>query len=128
MRVFYSLALVAINLVMVSCASPPVIMREAKEVSVDQLLASPTRFDGTRVLVRGFFLQPMVGAIALYQNEPDYHHYRPESGVRLDVDNQKHNLMPFQLKRCLVEGTFHASRDPSVRDSLNGITRLELVE
>ena len=95
MRVYLSLTFVAISMVMVSCASPPVVIREAREVSVDQLLGSPNRFDGTHVLVKGFFLMPMVGDMALYQTEPDYHEHSTERGVRLDVVNQKHNWMPF---------------------------------
>ena len=80
----------------VSCASHSVGGHAPTEVGVKQLLSAPDRFDGHRVVVTGFLLQPMVGDIAIYQTEPDYHHYAAETGIRLALDPEKRNLMPFQ--------------------------------
>jgi hypothetical protein len=120
------LAMVA--LLLISCASHPAASRKATEVTVAELLASPDRFDGTRVLVTGFFLAPLVGNIALYQTEPDYHHHSPDAGIALALDPQKENVMPFQLKRCVVEGSFQASHAPGVPNQVGEITRLELAQ
>jgi hypothetical protein len=128
MRVHHFFAIAAISLFLASCASHPGFRPTATEASVNELLASPMPFDGTRVLVKGFFLMPMVGDMALYQDEPDYHHHRPERGIRLAVENQQKNLMPFQLKQCLVEGTFHAGHDTVASSYLNEITRFELAK
>lgn len=129
-RVHCYLAFAAISFLLVSCVSPRAPSHKATEVTVEQLRSSPDRFDGARVLVRGFVLQPMVGDITLHQTEPDYHHYQRETGtgIRLELTGQKRNLMALQLKRCVVGGTFHVSHAPVVNSWLGEITRLELCE
>jgi len=128
MRVLFYLAHAAIMLLFISCASQPAQSHRPTEVTVEELLSAPDRFDGALVLVKGFILAPMVGDIASFQAEPDYHHHPPEMGIPLALDPHKHNLMPFQLKRCVVEGTFHASRAPGTRSQIGKITRLELAK
>jgi hypothetical protein len=126
MRALPYLGLVGICLI-VSCTNRPAASHVPKEATVSQLLLSPDAFDGAQVLMKGFLLEPMVGDIALYQAEPDYHHGAPESHVRLDLDPNKHNLMPFQLKRCAIEGTFHSSHSGGTPGRIENITSLELV-
>jgi len=127
MRARYLLPFAAIIWLVISCASAPPEKRGAREVSVDQLLSAPSQYDGHQVLVKGFFLMPMTGDMALYQHEPDFHHHdRPADGIRVEVNNS--NLMPLQLKECLLEGIFHASHDPASRGTLNEITRFELAQ
>jgi len=128
MRAYSYLGLVGICLFLVSCADRPAAKNGPKEATVSQLLSSPEAFDGARVLVKGFLLQPMIGDIALYQTEPDYHHGARESHVRLDLDPKTRDLMRFQLKRCAVEGTFHAGHGPGAEGRIGDITRLELAE
>jgi biopolymer transport protein ExbD len=101
---------------------------KAPVITVEQLLSSPDRFDGARVVVTGFLLQPKVGDITIHQTEPDYHHYQRETGIRLDLDPNQRNLMPFQLKRGVVRGTFHAKRAQGVPSRIGEITSLELAQ
>ena len=126
MRVPFYLARAAVTLLCISCSSHPPASHQPTEVTVNELLSAPDRFEGAWVLVKGFVLAPMVGDIAIFQTEPDYHHYHPETGIPLALDPHKRNLMPFQLKRCVVEGMFHASRAPGVRSRIGQIRRLEL--
>jgi hypothetical protein len=124
---FYPLLAIA-TLSLISCASHPAASRKLTKVTVAELLTSPDRFEGARVLVTGFFLAPMVGDIALYETEPDYHHYSPGTGIPLTLDPRNQNVMPFQLKRCVVEGSFHVSHAPGVRNRIGEIKRLELAQ
>ena len=128
MRVPFYLAQAAVTLLCLSCSSHPPAIHQPTEVTVNELLSAPDRFYGAWVLVKGVLLAPKVGDIAIFQAEPDYHHHPPEMGIPLALDPHKHNLMPFQLKRCVVEGTFHASRAPGVRSQIGQIRRLELAE
>ncbi len=70
---------------------------------------------------------PMVGDITIHQTEPDYHHYRRETGIRLDLDPNERNLMPFQLKRCVVQGIFHTN-DTRKASHIEEISSLELAQ
>jgi hypothetical protein len=70
----------------------------------------------------------MVGDIAIYETEPDYHRYAPEKGIRLAVDPKERGMMPLQLKRCMVEGTFHSSHATGVRSWIGEVRRLELAK
>ncbi len=97
--------------------------RKPKSVSFEQLRANPESYDGKTVLVQGYSLEPMIGEFQLFAAEPDWHRQPPERGVRLELDRRQ-NWMRFQLKRCVVEGTFHVSHQD--QGSLNQITRLEL--
>ena len=117
-----------IAVLLVSCAAHPIVGHPPREVTIEQILSSPDAFDGARVVVKGFLLQPMIGDIAIYQTEPDYHHGAPEPNVPLELDPNKRDLMPFQLKRCAVEGTFHAVYGPRAWGRIGEITRLELAE
>ena len=128
MRTPLYVPLALVTLLLLSCASHPAASRKPTEVTVAELLASPDRFDGARVLVTGLFLAPMVGNIALYQTEPDYHHHSPDAGIALALHPQKENVMPFQLKRCVVEGNFQASHASAVPNRVGEITRLELAQ
>jgi hypothetical protein len=128
MRVPFYLAQATVTLLCISCVSHPPASHQSTEVTVDELRSAPDRFDGACVLVKGFLLAPMVGDIAIFQTEPDYHRYHPETGIPLALDPHKRNLMPFQLKQCVVEGMFHASRATGVRSQIGQISRLELAE
>lgn len=128
MRVHPCLVVTAVSFLFLGCVSHVGGSHKPIEATVEQMLSSPGQLDGSRVVVKGFLLQPMVGDIALYQTEPGYHQYAPEKGIRLALDPQKRNLMPFQLKQCVVEGTFHASHAPGVRGGIGEITRLELAQ
>ncbi len=128
MRACSYLGFVGVCLLLVSCVDRPAANTGPRAVTISQLLLAPGAFDGAPVLVKGFFLQPMVGDIALYQTEPDYHRGSPESHVRLDLDPKRRDLRPFQLKRCAVEGTFQAGHGPSAWGRITNITRLELAE
>jgi hypothetical protein len=128
MRFHLWISLAAVGLLLLSCASHPAPGRKQTEVAVEQLLSAPNRFDGARVVVTGFLLQPKVGDITIHQTEPDYHHYQRETGIRLDLDPSQRNLMPFQLKRCVVRGTFHARRAQGVPSRIGEITSLELAQ
>jgi hypothetical protein len=128
MRVSISLALAVVGILLSSCASQPGGGRKTTEVTVADLLASPERFDGTRVLVTGYLLAPKVGDIALYQTEPDYHQNSLGEGIPLALDPQKQDVMPFQLKRCRVEGSFRAAYSPGVRSRIADVTRIEIAQ
>ena len=128
MRVSSCLARATLALLLVSCTSHPRANHQPKAVTVNELLTAPDKFNGTRVSVRGFLLEPMVGDIAIFQDAPNYHRYRPETGIPLALDPNKHNLTPFQLKRCLVEGTFHAGGAPGGHSQIGEIRRLELAD
>jgi hypothetical protein len=126
MRIPLYLAHAAAALLCVSCSSHPPASHQPKEVTVNELLSNPDRFDGAWVLVKGYLLAPMVGDIAIFQTEPDYHHDLSGTGIPLALDPNKRDLMPFQLKRCVVEGTFHARRAPDGRSRIGEIKRLGL--
>ncbi len=128
MRTCSYLAFAGITIVVVSCAAHPTASHASKRLTVEQIVSSPEAFDGSQVLVKGFLLQPMIGEIAIYQNEPDHHRGAPESHVLLDLDPNKRDLMPFQLKQCEVEGTFHASHGPGAPGRIGEITRLEVAQ
>jgi hypothetical protein len=113
----------------VCCARHPAARAKPAEVTVEQLLSAPERFDGSRVLIKGFLLQPMIGNTAIYQKEPDYHHPPLPSGIRLELEPEKRNhLMPFQLKPSVVEGTFRVSHASNGRNWIEEVTRLELAD
>ncbi len=128
MRVPFYLAQAAVTLLCLSCSSHPPASHQPTEVTVNELLSAPDRFDGAWVLVKGVLLAPKVGDIAIFQTEPDYHHYHPETGIALALDPHERNLMSFQLKRCVVEGTFHASGVVGGRSRIEEISRLEPAE
>lgn len=125
MNAFSYVAFAAIIL-LASCATRPTSSHAPRQVAVEQILSSPDMFDGSCVVVKGFLLFPMVGDIAIYQTQPQYLHGSPEPSIRLDLDPNTRDLNPFQLKRCVVEGKFHASRAPGVRGQIGEITRIEL--
>ena len=128
MSLYHSIILAAVGLIVASCATPKEVTHGPQEVSVHELLSSPQRFDGARVFVKGFFLMPMVGDIALYDTEKDYRRRQNQRSIRVEADRGKNDLMPFQVKMCFVEGTFHAINDAGVRGSLREVTRLELAK
>jgi hypothetical protein len=70
----------------------------------------------------------MVGDLALYPTSEDYAQRRSEHSVRVEADRGKRDLMPFQLKMCLVEGTFHVSHDARNRNSIGEVSHFELAE
>jgi hypothetical protein len=128
MRFHLWIWLAAVGLLLLSCASHPARGHESTEATVEQLLSAPDRFDGARVVVTGFLLQPMVGDVTIHQTEPDYHHYQRETGIGLDLDPNQRNLAPFQLKRCVLRGTFHAKRAQGKPSRIGEITSLELAQ
>jgi hypothetical protein len=128
MRLHPWISLAAVSLLIVACASPPAARHRPAAVTIEHLVSAPDRFDGSLVEVTGFLLQPMVGEIKILQIEPDYPHSRRELGIRLDLDPSKRNLMPFQLQRCLVRGTFHASHAQGLASRIGEITTLELAQ
>ena len=73
-------------------------------ITVEQILASPQKFDGKEVLVKGVFLMPMTGAERLFNSEQDYGQLRIDRSIEVHADPHKTDLMPFQLKTCLVTG------------------------
>jgi len=128
MKPHRALFVTAISLVFFSCAAPRSSSRVPQTLSVHELLATPRQFDGQQVVVKGFFLFPMVGDKVLYDTEGDYHHHRSDRSIRLEVDAQKVYLMTYQVKVCFVEGTFHSRSDQETRSSLGEITRFRVDE
>jgi hypothetical protein len=127
-RVYGWLAGVALGLLVVSCATHRAVGEKPTVATTGEIVSSPERFDGARVLVKGFLLQPMVGEVAIHQIEPGAQRAQPDAGIRLELDPRERNLVPFQLKLCVVEGVFHASHARGARNWIGEITRLELAE
>ena len=125
MRFDLGISLAAMGLLLCSCSTNLAPSSKQAQVTVEQLLVAPDRFDGAQVGVIGYFLMPMVGDITIQEAEPGSHPYGRESGIRLELDPTKRNLMVFQLKRCVVRGTFHASHAGRT-SSIGEITALEL--
>ena len=126
MRIHHALIVAVISLAAGSCAAPRPPVSAPRTTSVHELLASPRQFDGDRVIVKGFFLMPMVGDLVLYDTEDDYRRHK-DRAIRVDMDPSKTSVMPFQVKMCLVEGRFHARRGGAARASVEEITHMELV-
>jgi hypothetical protein len=97
-------------------------------VSLIQLVANPTAFDGKRVLVEGYVTLEFEHQ-AIWLSELDAKHIIPRNGLWLNVDNRVYaNRARIHNRYGLVVGTFNA-RNRGHLDLFGGaiesITRLD---
>jgi hypothetical protein len=117
---FFSIA--AAGLLLASCTSPPAPGLRSAKVTVNRLLAEPDHFDGAPVIVTGCLTITTVGRAGVFLAD----NYRGRC-IRLDLDPAKENPTPFEMKKCVVQGTFHGLRlGPA--PFIGGITSLELAK
>ncbi len=100
---------------------------DVASVSLVQLIASPSQFDGKRVAVAGFCTLEFEGS-ALYLHEEDFRHSLITNAVRLTLPSP----LPPAFRSAhrtyaSVEGVFSAPRPnaPGYRGTIRDITRVE---
>ena len=99
------------------------------DVSLLQLIATPERFDGKLVRVKGYCRLAFEGT-ALYLHQQDYEHGMPENSVWLEISrSEREGRKALQDKYVIVEARFGASERGHFgmfSGSLKEIARLEL--
>jgi hypothetical protein len=110
------------NIVALMCglmaSSPDAGPRAAEEtlhVSLLQLIANPTQFDGKRVRVIGFCWLEYESR-ALYLSETDFRYGITKNGVRVDLQGPKELSGGY----VLLEGVFRVKRPGSFVDPFSG--------
>lgn len=79
----------------------------AQDVSIVQLIVNPEKYDGTRVVVRGFLVLEFEGS-ALYLHAEDFEHGIYRNGVWFAGDSKANK--PHARKHVSVEATFNAAK------------------
>lgn len=100
-------------------------------VSLVQLIANPTAFDGKQVAVEGYVVLEFENK-KMYLSEADAKHSISRNGVWLAVDDAIYaNRSRFHRRYVLVEGTFNARQRGHLGLSsgeIENITRFELID
>jgi hypothetical protein len=97
-------------------------------VSLIQLIANPTAFDGKRVLVKGYVTLEFEKQ-AIWLSELDAKHIITRNSIWLDVENPVYaNRAKIHTRYALVVGTFNAGRRGHLglsAGAIENITRLD---
>ncbi len=113
-------------LVLTACL--PLFSQERVKVSLVQLIATPDRFDGKAVEVKGFLEMDWEGAL-LYLHQADADNAMLSNAIWVRVTGQmKKDEEKLNKKYVTVRGKFHAGFKEQLGNPLGGIPEVEKVE
>ena len=79
-----------------------------EHISIISLIANPDRYDGKKVLIRGFVVIEFEGD-AIYLSETDYRQMLSKNAIAIDTGTRLADLKKMSGRYITLEGVFNAS-------------------